>query len=106
MGHPALEHAAKNAALDSRVRDPEIQRVVRSANLRTSYNQQLIRTQPIDGKQGRLTLIWALFVVLLAGWTAGVVSGDSLGGGLHLLLLGAVALLFLDMLSNGRRAQD
>ena len=57
-------------------------------------------------KLGRLTLIWALFVVLLAGWTAGVVTGDSFGGGLHLLLLGAVALLFLDTLSNGRRAQD
>jgi len=51
-------------------------------------------------------LIWTLFVVLLAGWTAGVVAGDSFGGALHLLLLGAMLLLFLDTLSKGRRIQD
>jgi hypothetical protein len=51
-------------------------------------------------------LIWTLFVVLLAGWTVGVVTGDFFGGALHLLLLGAVFLLFLDTLSNGRGVQD
>lgn len=50
-------------------------------------------------------MIWTLFVVLLAGWTAGVVTGDSFGGGLHLLLLGAIVLLFLETLSSGRRTQ-
>jgi hypothetical protein len=47
-------------------------------------------------------LIWTLFVVLLAGWTTGVVAGDFFGGALHLLLLGAALLLFMDTLSNGR----
>ncbi len=51
-------------------------------------------------------MILTLFVVLLAGWTAGVWVGDFFGGTLHLLLLGAVSLLFLDTLSNGRRAGD
>lgn len=57
------------------------------------------------GRAGRFALIWTLFVVLLAGWTAGVVTGDSFGGGLHLLLLGAIVLLFLETLSSGRRTQ-
>jgi hypothetical protein len=48
-------------------------------------------------------LIWTLFVVLLAGWGAGVMTGDSFGGGLHLLLLGAILLLFLETLGSGRR---
>jgi uncharacterized membrane protein YeaQ/YmgE (transglycosylase-associated protein family) len=51
-------------------------------------------------------LIWTLFVVLLAGWIAGVVAGDLFGGALHLLLIGAVLLLFLHTLSNGRRLRD
>jgi hypothetical protein len=51
-------------------------------------------------------LIWTLFVILLTGWSAGVVTGDLFGGSLHLLLLGAVVLLFLQTLSSGRRAQD
>jgi hypothetical protein len=51
-------------------------------------------------------LIWTLFVVLLASWIAGVVAGDIFGGSLHLLLLGAILLLFVDTLSKGRRARD
>ena len=50
-------------------------------------------------------MIWTLFIVLLAGWTAGVVTGDIFGGGLHMLLLGAILLLFLETLSSGRRAR-
>jgi hypothetical protein len=50
-------------------------------------------------------LTWTLFVVLLAGWSAGLVTGDSFGGGLHLLLLGAIVLLILEMLGDGRRAR-
>jgi hypothetical protein len=55
----------------------------------------------IDGKG--LSLIWAFFVLLLAAWGAGVMEGTLFGGSLHLLLLGAVVLLFLDTLNSGRR---
>jgi len=48
-------------------------------------------------------LIWAFFVLLLAAWGAGVMEGTLFGGSLHLLLLGAVVLLFLDTLNSGRR---
>jgi hypothetical protein len=56
-------------------------------------------------KSGRLALMWTIFAVLLAGWTAGVVTGDLFGGALHLLLLGAIVLLFLETLGHGQRAQ-
>jgi len=55
-------------------------------------------------------LAWTFFVVLLAGWSAGlvnaIVTGNFLGGRLHLLLLGAVVALFLDALKNGQRTQS
>jgi uncharacterized membrane protein YeaQ/YmgE (transglycosylase-associated protein family) len=51
-------------------------------------------------------MIWTLFVVLLAGWSAGVIAGDSFGGAIHLLLLGAVLLLLLQTISSGQRARD
>lgn len=47
-----------------------------------------------------------MFVLLLGGWAAGVYSGHLFGGGLHLLLLGAAALLLLDTLTNGRRLAE
>lgn len=61
-----------------------------------------MRTYKQTDRREGFGLIWTLFVVLLAGWTAGVVAGDFFGGALHLLLLGAALLLFMDTLSNGR----
>ena len=51
-------------------------------------------------------MIWAMFVILLSGWIAGVITGDLFGGNLHFLLLGAVALLFLDTLASGRGTES
>jgi hypothetical protein len=50
-----------------------------------------------------MELIWAIFVILLAGWGAGVMNGTNFGGSLHLLLVAAAALLLLDTLTSGRR---
>lgn len=47
-------------------------------------------------------MTWIFFVALLACWTTGVISGDFFGGALHLLLLGAVAVLFLEALTSSR----
>ena len=47
-----------------------------------------------------------MFVLLLGGWAAGVYSGHIFGGGLHLLLLAAAAVLLLDTLANGRRISE
>jgi hypothetical protein len=47
-----------------------------------------------------------MFVLLLAAWTAGVVTGDLFGGALHLLLLCAVIVLFVDAVNSSRQAQN
>jgi uncharacterized ion transporter superfamily protein YfcC len=54
---------------------------------------------------GKFALVWMIFVVLLAGWSADVVTGDFFGGGLHLLVLGAIVPPFLETFSRGQRAQ-
>jgi hypothetical protein len=50
--------------------------------------------------------MWTLFVILLAGWGVGVIAGDSFGGAIHLLLLGAIVLLLWKTLSSGQRVRD
>jgi len=47
-------------------------------------------------------LTWIFFVALLARWSTGVIAGDFFGGALHLLLLGAIAVLFLETLTSSR----
>jgi hypothetical protein len=76
-----------------------------SASATLADNGNPVSGNYADSGIGRFTLIWTCFVVLLALWAAGVVVGDSFGGALHLLLLGAIALLFLETLSRSRRAR-
>jgi hypothetical protein len=47
-------------------------------------------------------MLWAIFVILLVLWLVGLVSGATLGGFIHLLLLLAVVVLVLNLIT-GRR---
>src|SRR5262249_57874545 len=47
-------------------------------------------------------MLWTIFVILLILWLLGLVSGYTLGGFIHILLVIAVILLILNLLS-GRR---
>lgn len=49
-------------------------------------------------------MLWALFVILLLMWFAGVVSGYTMGGLIHSLLVLAVIALILQLLSGRRTA--
>jgi hypothetical protein len=49
-------------------------------------------------------LTWTLFVVFLVAWGAGVADGNH-HASLHLLLLAAVLLLFVDTLGRRRIAE-
>ncbi|MGA3127219.1 MAG: DUF5670 family protein [Candidatus Korobacteraceae bacterium] len=51
-------------------------------------------------------MTWTFFVILLAGWTAGVLAGNCFGGALHLLLLGAIVMLFVETLRSGQHARN
>ena len=47
-------------------------------------------------------MLWTIFVVLLILWLLGMVSGYTLGGFIHLLLLVALAVVLIRVI-QGRR---
>jgi Family of unknown function (DUF5670) len=48
-------------------------------------------------------MLWTITVVLFILWLLGVVSGNAMGGWIHILLVFAVIVLIFNLLS-GRRA--
>jgi hypothetical protein len=44
------------------------------------------------------SMLWTLFALLLLLWLAGLVTAYTLGGFIHLLLVVAVAVLFIQLL--------
>lgn len=47
-------------------------------------------------------MLWTIFVVLLVLWLLGMVTANTLGGFLHILLLVAVAVVLIRII-QGRR---
>jgi hypothetical protein len=47
-------------------------------------------------------MLWTIFVILLVLWLLGLVSGYTMGGFVHILLVIAVVVLILRLIS-GRR---
>lgn len=47
-------------------------------------------------------MLWTIFVILLVLWLLGLVSGTTMSGFIHLLLVLAVVVLIINLLS-GRR---
>ena len=47
-------------------------------------------------------MLWTIFVILLVLWLLGLVSGYTLSGFLHILLVIAVVILIINLVS-GRR---
>jgi hypothetical protein len=47
-------------------------------------------------------MLWTIFVILLVLWLLGVVSGYTLGGFIHILLVIALVVLLIQLIS-GRR---
>ena len=52
--------------------------------------------------EGRFSMIWTIFVVLLALWFLGLVTSYTLGGFIHLLLVLAVVMVLIRLI-QGRR---
>ena len=48
-------------------------------------------------------MLWTIFVILLILWVLGLVSGYTIGGFIHILLVIAVVVLIINLVS-GRRA--
>ncbi len=47
-------------------------------------------------------MLWTIFVILLVLWLLGLVSGTTLGGFIHILLVVAVVILIIRII-QGRR---
>jgi Family of unknown function (DUF5670) len=47
-------------------------------------------------------MLWLIFAILLAMWLLGMVSGYTLGGFLHILLIVAIAAVLIRVI-QGRR---
>ena len=49
-------------------------------------------------------MLWTIFVILLILWVLGLVSGYTLGGFVHVLLVIAVVVLIVNLISGRRVA--
>ena len=50
-------------------------------------------------------MIWTIFVILLVLWLLGVVSANTFGGFIHILLVLAIAVVLIRVI-QGRRPLD
>ena len=48
-------------------------------------------------------MLWTIFIILLVLWLLGLVSGTTLGGFIHVLLVIAIVVVLINLIS-GRRA--
>jgi Family of unknown function (DUF5670) len=49
-------------------------------------------------------MLWTIFVILLVLWLLGIVSSNTLGGFIHILLVLAVAVVLLRLIQHRHRA--
>lgn len=48
-------------------------------------------------------MLWTLFVILLVLWLLGLVSGYTMGGVIHILLVIAIVVIVLQLIQGRRR---
>ena len=48
-------------------------------------------------------MLWTIFVILLVLWLLGLVSGYTMGGVIHLLLVIAIVVIVFQVISGRRR---
>jgi len=54
----------------------------------------------VAGEQRSLTMLWTIFVILLILWLLGMVSGATLGGFIHLLLILAIVVVLIRVIQG------
>jgi len=48
-------------------------------------------------------MLWTIFVILLILWLLGLVSGYTLGGVIHILLVIAIVVILIQVIQSRRR---
>jgi hypothetical protein len=76
---------------------PALQVILRA--LRVARHLLLPR---LHSRERSLTMLWTIFVILLILWLLGMVSGSTLGGFIHLLLVLAIVVVLIRVI-QGRR---
>ncbi len=54
----------------------------------------------VEKKGGGDTVLWTIFVILLILWLLGLVSGYTIGGFVHILLVIAVVVLLIRLIQG------
>jgi hypothetical protein len=49
------------------------------------------------------TMLWTIFVILLVLWALGLLTGTTLGGVIHALLVIAIVVMVIQVLQGRRR---
>ena len=49
-------------------------------------------------------MLWAIFVILLVLWGLGLLTGYTLGGVIHVLLVIAIVVILIQFIQGRRRA--
>jgi hypothetical protein len=55
----------------------------------------------VAGKEA--SMLWTIFVILLVLWVLGLMSGYTMGGVIHLLLVIAIVVIVFQLISGRRR---
>ena len=55
---------------------------------------------PLGGFNQEVELLWTVFVILLALWLLGIVSANTFGGFIHVLLWAAIAVVLLRVIQG------
>lgn len=48
-------------------------------------------------------MLWTLAVILLVLWALGLVSGSTIGGFIHILLVVAIVMILVNLISGRKR---
>ena len=56
------------------------------------------------GDRKELNMLWTIFVILLIMWALGLMTGYTLGGVIHALLVIAIVVLLIQVFQGRRRA--
>jgi hypothetical protein len=68
--------------------------------MRDSFLAQRLLIDRCERARKELTMLWTIFVVLMILWLLGLVSGYTLSGFIHILLIVALAVVLIRVIQG------
>jgi Family of unknown function (DUF5670) len=69
---------------------------------RGGFAQSSLKGKSTDAQKEKANMLWTILVILLVLWLLGLVSGYTVGGFIHILLVVALVIFVINLLT-GRR---